>query len=59
MTAVQVVGKRGAAHLPGVKSCEVEQDPLGVAEVVLVLLFDRMQALVEAWKDSADLGKEM
>lgn len=45
---VQVVGKRGAAHLPGVKSCEVEQDPLGVAEVVLVLLFDRMQALLEA-----------
>ena len=56
---VQVVGKPGAAHLPGVKSCEVEQDPLGVAEAVLVLLFDRMQALVEAWKDSADLGKEM
>lgn len=57
--AVQVVGKRGAAHLPRVKSCEVEQDPLGVAEEVLVLLFDRMQALMEAWKDSADLGKEM
>jgi hypothetical protein len=48
MMVVQVVGKRGAAHLPRVKSCEVEQDPLGVAEVVLVLLFDRMQALLEA-----------
>ena len=30
----------------------------GGAGVVLVLLVDHMLALVEAWKDFADLGKE-
>lgn len=59
MTAGQLVGKSVAVHLRVVRSFEGEQDPLAVGAVVLVLLLHHMQALVEAWRDSAGLGKEM
>ena len=52
------VGKNAVVRQPRVKSRVVVQDPLAVAVVVWVLLFDHMVALVGAWKDFADLGKE-
>jgi hypothetical protein len=56
--ADQVVGKSAGVRLPVVRSCEVERDPLVAGEVVLVLLFDHMQVLAEAWKDFADWETE-